>query len=158
MRWFFIFRKNINMKNTLWISLIFLVFLSCKKGGGTINNKNESDEVLVKEVKNKNCVIDNNLYSSLDYVSWGDSWFDEKLNKEYVFRIIVSSVGEEVYLYRELFEIKEEGPVYFINRERINSKEIGLEYFNTIPNFKWISYNNVNLILEKKSYRLKLVI
>lgn len=142
--------------------IVALILFSCKEAKKDnlieLNSEQKSKSILkTNKLIIKDCVVDNNLYSSLDYISWGDTWVNKSLKKEYVYRIIVSSVGEEVYLYSELFEIKEDGPNQFINRLKVNSKGIGLEYFSSIPEFKWDSYSSINLSLNDKNYNLKLM-
>ncbi len=113
MRWFFIFRKNINMKNTLWISLIFLVFLSCKKENSEVKtlifsndastkifneeineikrffkNKREEQQVLYYEYYDKIIMLEKemNVYSKLESIESKKEFlqkFKDNLEKNY---------------------------------------------------------------------------
>lgn len=151
------------------ILIFFISILSCKNQSDdkpiNTNDKRVDTQVLNKqplgsdntqEKEKNNCIIDDNLYSNLDYISIGDSWFDENQNKQFFYRIIVSSMGEEAYLYKELFEIKEEGFIQFINRKKIDPMKLSLQYFSSIPDFKWEDYNIVILTIDNKNYELQL--
>lgn len=149
------------MNKNIIVFIFSLLSISCKeevkkRTDKQIFNQTTTNSIEVDIKEKEKCIIDNFLYSNLIDISWGVSWIDEKSNKEYIFRIIVSQVGEEEYLYREFFELKEDGPIHFVDRVKISPKQIGLEYFNTTPIFKWTSYNTVDLTIDDKSFKLEL--
>jgi hypothetical protein len=130
----------------------FVIFISCGQIPKT-NFSNENSLIDSTEVKSRT-VISDELYLSIDFISNGDSWVNESEN-QFFYRLIFSSIEESKYIYLELIEIQEEGPLKFIKRESLNSNIFGSDYYEYYPELvKWYSSKDVELKINRKSFLL----
>lgn len=140
--------KNKSMKQStaLLFYIIILPFISC----GQIQ-KNEKGENRVNEP-----IISNNLYLSLDSISNGESWLENN-DKQFFYRILLSSIEESKYVYVELIEILEEGSLQFIKRDEIVPEMFGFDYYSYSPEIiKWHSPSVIEMKINQMHYLFNL--
>ena len=129
--------------------ILSVVIISCETGSIT---KKEGGMKTTDIKEKKEQIIPSHLYLSLDEIIIGKTWSSED-GKEFFYRILFASVEESIYIYVELLQIQEDGPVKFVARKKLLPEQFGVVYFGYTPRFiKWNSPTEIKIEVEKKQF------
>lgn len=112
------------------------------------------DTLCVKDT----CIITQELYFSLNFITNGESWIEEASNNEHYYRILITSVEENYRLFVEKILICDDSKVELISRIQIAPQLFGLEFFSIEPIFvEWISPTKLRFKIENINYTFDLI-